>query len=501
MSWLRNLFFGNFLLKVFSLILAVTLYVQIHKDTLVRATAVEVKLFFDHPSDLILTSGTVTNLKVTLQGPDSTLKRLASKNLRYSLNLSDALPGSMQTELYTEQLRKIFPVSVRVTRVQPSLLDLTFAKLAKKTLPIKVPFKGKPLYGYRIIQRQPFPRVVAVEGPEDVIEKLKEIKTEPILLRGKYRDQVISVKLLKPEKSVRFVGPLKVKVALNFLQRKIKRTIKQVPVRMLDFLDTKLDITLSPNKVDVTLIGPQSQLTPLKAKELVVTVDGSKISNKPAGIHQVKLQVKPPNPELKVIKLTPSVVMVSTKVRPEPAKRLPAPGVAPKPRPKVRKTKVKRKRRKRVRKRRKKSKRRKRSKRRKAKSDDDDDDDDDDKKKARRRRKRRKRRRKYRRKKKKKTGLRRKRRRRRKATKRARNKRRTRSRRQRRKHATQSYKNAAPTGRLPSPPAALRKTSLGRRVAVQTKLLRKKKRNKELSKFRLRKKMRKISPRSRPAHK
>ncbi|TNE47525.1 MAG: hypothetical protein EP343_19315 [Deltaproteobacteria bacterium] len=453
MAWFRKLLFGNFLLKLFSLILAITLYVQIHKDTLVRATAVEVKLFFDYPSDLILTSGTVTNLKVTLQGPDSILKRLASKNLRYSLKLSDALPGSMQTELYTEQLRKIFPVSVRVIRVQPSLLDLTFAKISKKKLPIKIPTKGKPLFGYRLIQGQPIPRVVAVEGPEDIIVKLKEITSETIDLRGKYRDQVMVVKLLKPDKNVRFVGPLKVKVSLNFLQRKIKKVIKDVPVQLLDFLNNKLDVTLSPNKVDVTLIGPQSQLTPLKAKELIVTVDGSKISNKPAGIHQIPLQVKPPNPELKVIKVTPSAVVLSTKPRPTQDPPVPRRGATPKPQVLNVKTKPKQKRRKRV--------RRRKTKRRKANSKDDDDDDDDESKKK--SRKRRKRRRKYRRRKKKrkKTGYRRRRRRlRRKA------KRRPRRKRSQPKRALRRLaKGPKPSGRLPAPPRPKSKQRLGIRVA------------------------------------
>ncbi len=453
MAWFRKLLFGNFLLKLFSLILAITLYVQIHKDTLVRATAVEVKLFFDYPSDLILTSGTVTNLKITLQGPDSILKRLASKNLRYSLKLSDALPGSMQTELYTEQLRKIFPVSVRVIRVQPSLLDLTFAKLSKKKLPIKIPTKGTPLYGYRLIQGQPIPRVVTVEGPEDIIIKLKEITSETIDLRGKYRDQVMVVKLLKPDKNVRFVGPHKVKVSLNFLQRKIKKVIKDVPVQLLDFLNNKLDVTLSPNNVDVTLIGPQSQLTPLKAKELIVTVDGSKISNKPPGIHQIPLQVKPPNPELKVIKVTPSVVVLSTKAR--PTQTPPSPprrAVVPEPRVGNVKLKPKRKRRKRVRRRniKKKSK------------DDDDDEDDDAKKKARRRRKRR---RKYRRRKKKlkKTGYRR-------QSKRYRRRVQRNLRRKKRqpKRLDQKLaKSPKPSGRLPAAPRPKYRPRLGRRVATK----------------------------------
>ena len=316
MAWLRSLFFGNFLLKMFALILAVTLYIQIHKDTLVRVTTVEAKLILKYPRALILTSGPIPGLKVTLQGPDTILKRSATKNWRYTLNLSDALPGSMQTELYTEQLRKIFPVELRVIRVQPSLLDLTFAKLGKRTLPIRVPTRGKPLFGYRLIQIQPFPRVVAVEGPAAIINRLKSIPTTPIDLRGKYRDQTVLVKLHKPEKNMRFVGPHKAKVSLTFLQRKIKRIIKKVPIRLLNFFNTKMDTKLSPIHANITLIGPQAQLFPLKGKDLVVTIDGSKLTNKPAGIHKLPLRVKAPNPDLKVIKTEPQEVSVTTTLRP-----------------------------------------------------------------------------------------------------------------------------------------------------------------------------------------
>lgn len=319
MAWLRNFFFGNFLLKLFSLILAVTLYAQIHKDTLVRVTTVDVKLFFKYPQDLILTSGTIPTLKVTLQGPESVLKRITAKNSRFTLDLSEALPGSMQTELYTEQLRKIFPVELRVIRVQPSLLDLSFAKLGKKTLPIRVPVHGDPLFGYRLAQPpQPFPSTVNIEGPADVVEQLKQIPTASIDLRGRFRDEVIYVNLYKPDKLIRFVGPENVKVALNFLQRKIKRTIQGVSIQSIDFLNNKMDSTLSPSRVDITLIGPEAHLSPLQNKDLVATVDGSKLVNKPEGSYPLSIQVKNPNPELKVIQIVPAHVTVVLKKRPEP---------------------------------------------------------------------------------------------------------------------------------------------------------------------------------------
>jgi YbbR domain-containing protein len=197
-------------------------------------------------------------------------------------------------------------------------LDLSFAKLGKKTLPIHVPIHGEPLFGYRLAQSpQPFPRTVQVEGPADVVEQLKQIPTASIDLRGRFRDEVVFVNLYKHDKLIRFVGPENVKVALNFLQRKIKRTIQDVPIQSIDFLNTKMDSTLSPSRVDITLIGPQAHLSPLKNKDLVATVDGSKLVNKPEGSYTLPIQVKSPNPELKVIQTSPVHVTVVLKKRPE----------------------------------------------------------------------------------------------------------------------------------------------------------------------------------------
>lgn len=331
-AWLRDFFFGNLFLKTFSLIVAVSLYAQIHKDTLVRVTTVDVKLFFKYPQDLILTSGTIPTLKVTLQGPESVLRRITTKHSRFTLDLSEALPGTMQTELYTEQLRKIFPVELRVIRVQPSLLDLSFARLGKKTLPIHVPVHGEPLFGYRLAQEpQAFPKTIHVEGPADVVEQLKQIPTASIDLRGRFRDEVVFVNLYKPDKLVRFVGPDNVKVALNFLQRKIKLTVQEVSIQLIDFLNTKMDSVVSPSRVDVTLVGPQSHLSPLKSKDLVATVDGSKLVNQPEGSYTLPIQVKSPNPESKVIQTTPTTVTVVLKKRPEPPTRRDVPPTAAKP--------------------------------------------------------------------------------------------------------------------------------------------------------------------------
>ncbi len=291
----------NFGLTVFSLVLTTIIFYRTYRYELVRVTTVEVKLIYKYPKNLLLISGEVEALKVTLQGPDTILKEATSKIWRYTLDLSDAQPGAMQVELYTQQLRKIFPIELRVIRVHPSLLDLVFAKRERKVLPIEVPLKGRPAFGYRLTGMKIFPQKIEVEGPDILIRKLKKIVAPPLNLNNKKRDQTISIKLNKPNRLINFTTPPLVKVTLNFLELKDRKEYKNIPVKVVNFLNKGVTFRVEPEKITVIVRGPLAQLHYLKDRDLRAEVDASDLSEKKEGTFSLPVRVRPPTPQLEIV--------------------------------------------------------------------------------------------------------------------------------------------------------------------------------------------------------
>lgn len=374
LSWLRSALLDNLSLKLFALLLAIILFRKVNQEDLVRVATVDVKLLYAFPKDLLMTSEPVTSIKVTLQGPESKLKSVATRVWRFTVRLSDAAPGPMQAELYTQEIRSIFPGDIQVTRIKPSILNVQFAKRAKRTISIKVDLKGKPPFGYTLLKPiHPYPRQIVVEGPEKEINKLSHIDTQTIDLTGKTSDSTHTVKLKVPARHVRFLGPNAVKVMLQFNIEKGKKKFEDIPIKMLNFLNTKLDFELHPNRVTISTLGPISQLHLLKKKDVIAEVDGTKIATQPPGEYKVTLRIRQPGPDIKVLKSEPPSVTVRTftKEDKEPTRKPPTKRKKTKKKPtkrikKAKRRKLRRKRRHKHRRKRKKPiKRRKRAKKRK----------------------------------------------------------------------------------------------------------------------------------------
>jgi YbbR domain-containing protein len=303
-SWLHKLLFQNFGYKLFALIVSITLYIIISKDPHIRIINIDVKLIYKHPLDLILISGKHPALKVTIEGSDSLLRKVSSRVWHYTLDLHNALSGSMQTEIHTHQLREVFPTDLRIIRIQPYILNLSFAKLIKSSFPVHIQYTGKPLYGYRKLPSKISPSTVNVEGPEHIIQSIKAIPTEPIDLTGMYRKETRHVNLARPHELLRILDPPRIEIKFDFLQIKSRRLFRDVAVAIVNFDHQQLEAKAMPDKIDITLLGPTAQLELLQLNDLNVLLDASKISTPAPGKYQLPLQLKLPDGKYKGVNIS-----------------------------------------------------------------------------------------------------------------------------------------------------------------------------------------------------
>jgi len=308
LNWLHRAFFGNFLLKVFALFLAIILHQYIRGNE-ARLSIVDVNMSYKLPGKdkaLILVSSPVSKLKISIRGTESNLRRVDEKRLRYTFNLSNAIEGASSYRLYTELFSRIFPPGVEVIRITPSLLDVKFEKLIKRELPVKIVKKGQPQFGVSLENIAFSPKRVVVQGAESIVQSLQNVQTQPIDLSGHSESVVKNVPLVKPARNIVFLGTSKnksrkIKVRLRFKEIFVQRTFKDVKIRVVNFLNPKLAYDLTPKTIELELRGPQAELAPLKPKAVIVEVDAQKFNQATPGNYRVRPTCRLPFKRIKTV--------------------------------------------------------------------------------------------------------------------------------------------------------------------------------------------------------
>jgi YbbR domain-containing protein len=323
LSRFRRALFDNLGLKIFAFFVAVILFRYVRGEQN-RISTVEVKLLYKNLEGLMMVSEPVSQLRVTLRGPETKLRGVDSSPLSYTFDFKDPKPGPYQHQLYIEQLRSLFPAEVQVIRLTPSVLDFTLERKSKRTLPLRVQTKGQLPFGYALIEPLVvFPSEITLEGAESTLKRLQEARTQPIDLTGQSKDIIREIPLEPLGRHVFVVGQSQARVKIGIRQIQKRKIFKKIPLRITNFPEnTRKKLTLSTESIDVTIFGPIAQLQPLKPEDIAAEVDAKEMTTKEEGLYPLPLRFRLPAPDLKVVTPpTPAEVKVRVAVSPLPPQK------------------------------------------------------------------------------------------------------------------------------------------------------------------------------------
>src|SRR5215510_10601380 len=140
--WDRIVFLAgsNFGLKVLAIVIAVGLWVAGHRDV---ERAVEVPVEFRNiPTDLMVLDNRIDYVVLRFSGPRTLVSTLDPNELKLSLDLGGAKPGSVSYPLSTGSFN--IPRGVTVARITPPVVHLRLEPMIKRMLPVTVRFVNKP---------------------------------------------------------------------------------------------------------------------------------------------------------------------------------------------------------------------------------------------------------------------------------------------------------------------------------------------------------------------
>jgi hypothetical protein len=130
------------------------------------------------PEDLYVKSGMLGSVDVLVRGPRGIARKLDDTQLVYNLNLSKIVPG--RNIVLFEARNIVLPKVYEAVEIRPARLELEVERRAVKTVPVKVMLRSSLPDGYSMSAVRAVPDSVRLSGPAGKLDKISEIRTQPI---------------------------------------------------------------------------------------------------------------------------------------------------------------------------------------------------------------------------------------------------------------------------------------------------------------------------------
>jgi len=245
-------------LKLVSLLLAFFLWFSINVSERDAEGTLELPLRVRQPAGYVVTNAPTKPITVTVRGPRTILDGVEERRIHVALDLATAAPGEIRTELSGDMIRPPLPRRLKVVRIEPGRVKVRLERLVRRALPVRPELAGMPPLGYTA-EASVTPGEVDVSGPATKVEELKEIKTEPVELRGA-PEPISRAVLLSWAGDFLTFTPDRVTVAVTFRPTSMSRKFDHVEVAVRN-VGEGLRAKLVPSRIDLTVQGPQSLLS------------------------------------------------------------------------------------------------------------------------------------------------------------------------------------------------------------------------------------------------
>ncbi len=136
--------------------------------------------FSGMPDSLLVRGGLPSKLEVLVRGPKGLVQSIEQKTLVLPLNLANLKAGRNILSIESGDLP--LPKNFEVLEVNPPRFDILVDKLAQKVLPIKAKWSGVLDPDYYLMEVTTDPKVAKVRGPAQIIENMRDIETQSVVL-------------------------------------------------------------------------------------------------------------------------------------------------------------------------------------------------------------------------------------------------------------------------------------------------------------------------------
>ena len=202
------------------------------------------------PEDLYIKSGMVGAVDVLVRGPRGVARKIDDSQLVYGLHLGKLVVGKNIVLFETKNVP--LPKVYEVVEIRPTRIELEVERRAAKTVPVKVMLRASPPDGYSMSTARAVPDSVRLTGPAGKLDKVAEIRTQPVALPqpppARFDDRV---PLDVPEDLE--ATPPAVQVVMSFAARESEITLR-APLTIKKPKGREVEV--SPQAVTLRVKGP-----------------------------------------------------------------------------------------------------------------------------------------------------------------------------------------------------------------------------------------------------
>jgi len=254
-------FFHNLAWKALSLFVAFGIWFVVMSSNSIELPK-EVALELDLPSGLVVANEVPDRVTFRLSGSKFFLRTVANSLDTIRIDLTKAKAGPTYYKIEKESIH--LPIGVKILSISPSTINPVLEPVDRRSVPVEIIQKNEVPNGYRLVRLQAMPKNVRIKGPRGVIEKISEIRSQPVDLSDipaslkwdfplrtghpavSFDEEVepkISVEVEPTGSNFRVAGvPLKVKASKSF-------TVKPERVALYVNCPPNLIKTLTPDRV------------------------------------------------------------------------------------------------------------------------------------------------------------------------------------------------------------------------------------------------------------
>jgi hypothetical protein len=256
----------NLGLKAASLGLAVLLWFVIAGET-TSELGLQVPLELQNfPRDLELTGDAAAAVDVRLRGSPGILHALHQGEVSALIDLAGTSEGERIVHITAAAIR--VPFGVKVVKITPSLLTLSFERTLQKVVPIRPRLLGRPEAGFEVKDVSADPAEVRITGPKSRVQEVESAFTEPVALDGARTTVSDLVNIGLEDPSLRIQGSPRVRVTASIREVHETRAFDAVAIDVRGGAGS-----LRPGAVRVVLTGAASQLRRLTPADVHAYVD------------------------------------------------------------------------------------------------------------------------------------------------------------------------------------------------------------------------------------
>lgn len=243
-----------------------------------------------------------------LSGPDSLIGKCDFDSFRYVIDMSNVKPGVLTFPVDKDKIQ--FPEGISVVGVSPAHVTTRVAYSETKELTVSVNIKGKPAFGYHVVNLKADPATVMVSGPRSLLRTLTHVNTKPLDISD-VSEPIKRETILNLPEDLELAGPRKIiRVDIEITEKMILKQLDDLQIRGNT---AGYAYAIEPDHLDLAVKGSERFFSTRDfKKDIDVSVD---LENLEPGVYHLPAVIRLPM-NLTLASVTPKTFKVTVFDRP-----------------------------------------------------------------------------------------------------------------------------------------------------------------------------------------